>query len=350
MRFYNRQHRHYCGIDLHVKTMYVCILDATGQVLVHRNVPSTPEAFLEVVAPYRDDLVVAAECMFTWYWLADVCAAEGIPFVLGHALAMKAIHGGKAKNDKIDSHKIASLAARRHAAAGLRLPGGDAVDARSAPSAAASGAEARPAPGAHSEHARPVQPARPSGDGSPIPPIATGVARAFPDPSVRKSIDGRPRARRRSTTRSITDLELTIVREAKRHDADAFHRLALGAGHRQGPGADDPVRDPRHHALRSRPGVCLLRAAGQSARSSRAARRSAPAARRWGTSISSGRSPKRPCCSCAIPKDGKKLLATIEKKHGKGKALSILAHKIGRAVFYMLSRGTVFSMEKFLAA
>jgi transposase len=47
---------------------------------------------------------------------------------------------------------------------------------------------------------------------------------------------------------------------------------------------------------------------------------------------------------------GKKLLAEIEKTHGKGKALSILAHKIGRAVFYMLSRGTVFSMEKFRAA
>jgi hypothetical protein len=109
MRFYNRQHRHYCGIDLHVKTMYICILDAAGQVLVHRNVTSSPEAFLDIVAPYRDDLVVAAECMFTWYWLADVCAAEGITFVLGHALAMKAIHGGKAKNDKIDSHKIASL-------------------------------------------------------------------------------------------------------------------------------------------------------------------------------------------------------------------------------------------------
>jgi hypothetical protein len=61
------------------------------------------------VAPYREDLVVAAECMFTWYWLADLCAAEGIAFVLGHALAMKAIHGGKAKNDKIDSHKIVSL-------------------------------------------------------------------------------------------------------------------------------------------------------------------------------------------------------------------------------------------------
>ena len=58
MRFYNRPHTYYCGIDLHVKTMYVCILDGAGQVLVHRNVPSTPEAFLEIVAPYREGLVV----------------------------------------------------------------------------------------------------------------------------------------------------------------------------------------------------------------------------------------------------------------------------------------------------
>ena len=47
--------------------------------------------------------------MFTWYWLADLCQKEGIAFVLGHALYMKAIHGGKAKNDKIDAHKIAVL-------------------------------------------------------------------------------------------------------------------------------------------------------------------------------------------------------------------------------------------------
>lgn len=65
MRFYNREHEHYCGIDLHVKTMYVCILDAAGHTLVHRNVKATPEAFLETIGPYRDDLV-AAECMFTW--------------------------------------------------------------------------------------------------------------------------------------------------------------------------------------------------------------------------------------------------------------------------------------------
>lgn len=109
MRFYNQAHAHDCGIDLHVQTMHVCILEATGRILLHRNVRSTPEAFRDVVAPYRQGLVVAVGCMFTWYWLADVCADDGIAFVLGHALAMKAIHGGRAKNDTIDSHKSAVL-------------------------------------------------------------------------------------------------------------------------------------------------------------------------------------------------------------------------------------------------
>jgi transposase len=89
--------------------MYVCILDQSGTKLVHKNLPTTPEAFLRLIAPYRDDLVVGVECIFTWDWLADLCQKEGMAFVLGHALSMKAIHGGKAKTDKIDAHKIAVL-------------------------------------------------------------------------------------------------------------------------------------------------------------------------------------------------------------------------------------------------
>jgi hypothetical protein len=73
------------------------------------RVRDRPEPFLKTIAPYREDVVVCVECIFTWYWLADLCAQEGIPFVLGHALDMKAIHGGKAKNDKIDAQKIAVL-------------------------------------------------------------------------------------------------------------------------------------------------------------------------------------------------------------------------------------------------
>ena len=101
MRFYTKQHRYYCGIDLHARSMYVCILDPQGKILLHRNMPCAPELFLKAVAPYQEDMAVAVECIFTWYWLADLCAKHNIPFVLGHALYMKAIHGGKAKNDKM---------------------------------------------------------------------------------------------------------------------------------------------------------------------------------------------------------------------------------------------------------
>ncbi len=109
MRFYTKQHQFYCGIDLHADAMYVCILNSVGDIVVHNNIPTKPKSFLRLIKPYRDGLVVGCECMFTWYWLADLCADEDIPFVLGHALYMRAIHGGKAKNDKIYSHKIAVL-------------------------------------------------------------------------------------------------------------------------------------------------------------------------------------------------------------------------------------------------
>ncbi len=109
MRFYTRQHRFYCGIDLHARTMHLCILDQTGAVVFDKNLPAGPAALLRAVAPFRDGLVIGVECMFAWYWVADLCQAQNIAFVLGHALYMKAIHGGKAKNDRIDAGKIAHL-------------------------------------------------------------------------------------------------------------------------------------------------------------------------------------------------------------------------------------------------
>ena len=47
--------------------------------------------------------------------------------------------------------------------------------------------------------------------------------------------------------------------------------------------------------------------------------------------------------------EGKRLLARLEKRFGKGKALSILAHKLGRTVYFMLRRGKAFDRERFLA-
>ena len=109
MRFYTKQHKFYCGIDLHARTMDRCVLNQDGEILRHRNMKSAPEPFLQAMAAYREELVVCVECIFTWSWLADLCTREGIPVVLGHARYMKAIQGGKAKNEKIDAPKIAVL-------------------------------------------------------------------------------------------------------------------------------------------------------------------------------------------------------------------------------------------------
>ena len=109
MRFDNTPHQFYCGIDVHARSMYVCIRSHDGELLVHRNMKAAPELFLKAIAPSRDGLVGAVECIFTWYGLADLCAQAQIPFVLGHALYRQAIHGGKATNDKIDSQKMAPL-------------------------------------------------------------------------------------------------------------------------------------------------------------------------------------------------------------------------------------------------
>lgn len=109
MRFYTDKHPYYCGIDLHARSLYVCILDDDGQTVLHKEIKAQPEPLLALLAPYQGNVVVGVECMHCWYWVADFCHEHNIDFILGHALYMKAIHGGKAKNDRIDSYKIAHL-------------------------------------------------------------------------------------------------------------------------------------------------------------------------------------------------------------------------------------------------
>jgi transposase len=47
--------------------------------------------------------------------------------------------------------------------------------------------------------------------------------------------------------------------------------------------------------------------------------------------------------------EGKKLYDRLVQKHGKGKALTVLAHKLARAVYHIWKHDTVFDQEKFLA-
>src|SRR5207249_4116897 len=217
MRFYTRQHRHYCGVDLHARTMYLCILSHDGEILLERNLRCDPQLFLRTIEPYREDLVVAVECIFTWYWLADLCAREAIPFVLGHALYMKAIHGGKAKNDKIDSQKIALL-----------LRGGMLPQAyvypekmratrdllrRRLPLTRKRGELLAHIQNTNSQYNLPE-----IGKKIAYKTNRDGVAERFPDPAVQKSVEV-DLALIDFSDQLLRDVALTIVQTAKQHDA-----------------------------------------------------------------------------------------------------------------------------------
>lgn len=75
MRLYRTKHAHTCGVDLHTRTMYLCILGPDGEPVLQKNTPASPGAFLKAVEPYREDLVVGVECIFT----ADPAAYRDSP-------------------------------------------------------------------------------------------------------------------------------------------------------------------------------------------------------------------------------------------------------------------------------
>jgi len=92
--------RFYAGVDLHARSLFLAILDSQGKTRYARNLPAAAKPFLQALQPFRPHLLVGCECMHCWYWLADTCRQENIPFALGHAWAMKAVHGQKTKCDR----------------------------------------------------------------------------------------------------------------------------------------------------------------------------------------------------------------------------------------------------------
>jgi transposase len=325
--------------------MYVCILDPAGQVLVHKNLRATPEEFMAVIAPYRDDLVVAVECIFTWYWLADLCAREGIAFVLGHALYMKAIHGGKAKNDRIDALKIATL-----------LRGGMLPQAYVYPAGMRATRDLlrrrlhlvrkRGQLLAHIQNTNHQYNLPAFAKRLAYPSNREGVAEHFEDRVVRKSIAVDLALLERYDA-LVTDLESYLVRQAKQHDPQAFQLL------RSIPGVGKVLALTILYEIHDVHRFDRVQQFASYARLVKCAKESA--GKKHGTSgAKMGNVHLKWAFSEAAvgfvrhSEEGKKLLARLEQRFGKGKALSILAHKLGRAAYYVLARGKAFDVAKFV--
>ena len=230
--------------------MYVCIVDQAGETLVHRNLDPRAEQFLRAdPALSRRTSSSAVECMFAWYWLADLCERRRIPFVLGHALYMKAIHGGKTKNDE-STPEDRRAAARRHVPAGLRLSEGHA-ETRDLLRRRMYLVRHRAEAIAHIQNTISQYNLPPLTRSSAFAANRAGVAEQFHDESVRRSVEsdsGPDRPSRRAAAPAGT---VPGAARQGRRSAD----LSPAADHprrRQDPGAGAALRDPRHPPLRRR--------------------------------------------------------------------------------------------------
>ncbi|MFH1312678.1 MAG: IS110 family transposase [Candidatus Eisenbacteria bacterium] len=335
MRFYTKEHLFYCGVDLHTRSMYVCVLDDHGDVVLHRNIPAEPDAFLEVIQPYREDIVVCAECMFAWYWLADLCHRETIPFVLDHALYMRAIHGGKAKNDRVDSRKIAGL-----------LRGGMIPQAYVYPPEMRATRDLlrrrhylmrrRADLLGHIQNTNSQYNLPPFGKKIAYKTHRAGVAEQFSDPDVSMSI---------SADLELIDhydqlmkrLELFILKNARHHDSQSLYLLKTvpGIGKILSLAILYEIHDISRFPTVSN-FVSYARLVACSKES---------AGKKYGTS---GRKIGNMHLKWAFS-EGMKYRNRLQARYGKAKSLSILAHKLGRAVYFVLLRQRAFDMKRFLS-
>ena len=101
--------KYYCGVDLHDKNMYVCIMTKEGEILLHKRIKNNFEIFKKQAGKYLDEISLGVESTHNYYWLYDACQKEGVPFYLGHAYYLRAIRGKKKKDDKTDSRTLADL-------------------------------------------------------------------------------------------------------------------------------------------------------------------------------------------------------------------------------------------------
>ncbi len=345
MNFYNNLHPYYCGIDLHARSLYVCILDQDGNTCLHREIPANPNKLYSLLEPYIGNIVVGVECMHCWYWVSDFCEEIGVDFILGHALYMKAIHGGKAKNDRIDSFKIANL-----------IRGGNFPLAYTYPKEMRAtrdllrrrmklvrhGANLKAHVGNTTSQYN-------------LPPNKVNlknicareqIRTSFPDTVVQRNID-LDMAVLDCYAKELSKLEWFLEKQAKQHNPVQFHilRSISGVGRILALTIIYEVGDIRrfesvqNFASYARLVKCKAESAGKTYGTQ--GNKIGNAHLKWAFSEAA-------VLYLRGNKKAQRYLLKLQKRMSKAKALSVLAHKLGRCVYFMLKNEKVFDESRFI--
>ena len=344
MKFYNQQHEFYCGIDLHANSMHVCVVDHAGEKHLHKNFDTKKvPRFLAALQPFeKQNLIIGCESTFNWYWLADLCHERNLNFLLGHALYPKAIHGGKTKSDRIDSEKLAMLLRGGNFPTSYVYPK-DMRGTRDLLRRRACIVRRRSATLIHVQMVNHQQNLPGFAKKISYKSNRSGVAERFEGKSVRRMIE-LDMELLNFYDHQIQGLNLYLEQNAKIDNPDSYFRLQSipGVGRILAMTMLYEIHDIRRFPS---VGDFLSYSRLVQGTNSSAGKSYKPTGRKIGNphlkwAFSEAITLLKRECPAA-----KEFATRIEKKHNRARANSLLAIKLGRAVYWMLRRKTSFNPE-----
>ena len=345
MNFYNNTHPYSCGIDLHARTLYVCIIDREGEICLHKEIPADPARLKQLINPYIGNIVIGVECMHCWYWVSDFCEELSIEFILGHALYMKAIHGGKAKNDRIDSFKIANLIRGGNFPLAYIYPKEMRATRdllRRRMKIVRHGADLK----GHVSNTTSQYNLPPNNVNLKNTYAREQLKSTFPDPVVQRNIDF-DMTILDAYAKELSKVEWFIEQQAKQHNPNHFRLLKSIPGIGRilvltiiyEIGDANRFESVQKFASYARLVKCKAESAGKTYGTQ--GNKIGNAHLKWAFSEAA-------VLHLRGNDKAKNYLLTLQKRMSKAKALSALAHKMGRCVYFMLKNETVFDENKFL--
>jgi transposase len=99
----------YCGIDLSARDSHLCVLDDNLSILLQRKAKNVLPIISSLLDPFKPSLKIVIESTFNWYWLVDGLRASGFDVCLAHSLGLSMISSAKIKTDRRDAFTLAKL-------------------------------------------------------------------------------------------------------------------------------------------------------------------------------------------------------------------------------------------------
>jgi len=283
--------------------------------------------------------------MHCWYWVSDFCEKISVDFILGHALYMKCIHGGKAKNDRIDSYKIAKLIRGGNFPLAYVYPKEMRATRdllRRRMSIVRHGANLK----AHVVNTTSQYNLPPNKVNLKNVKDREELKSKFSDPAVQRNIN-LDISILDAYAKELNSVECFIEKQAKQHNPVHLKILQTVSGVGRilsltilyEIGIISRFENVQKFASYSRLVKCKAESAGKSYGTQ--GNKIGNAHLKWAFS-------QVAVLYLRGNKEAQKYLQKLQKRMSKAKALSVLAHKLGRCIYFMLKNETVFNEKKFL--